>query len=236
MEDFSGNVGKNYSVPNNNSWGKQTMSLAQGSLTPYIQNRMSSWLEKIDLLLDRLSDARAFPKEGAKDFHDNKLALSVALHSLETENNFLLNKLQTLQSELVVQRQNAKSMSEQTGKSKNRYLQCLAKKNEMISEISFIKEENDSVSATLVQARIDYNNNMAALSKIVEKIRFANGEVEMWAEKMVELEAEIPEQSRELAYLNGQIDSANISLIDLSDKLRAIERNIKTAYYKDQGR
>jgi uncharacterized coiled-coil protein SlyX len=104
------------------------------------------------------------------------------------------------------------------------------------SEISFMQDEVESVNATLARAHASYDNNMVALSKIVEKIRFANGEVELWAEKMVELEAEVPAHSRELAYLNGQIDSANISLIDLSDKLRAIERNFKTAYYKDQGR
>ena len=212
------------------------MALVQGALPSHLQNRMSSWIEKIDILLDRLADVRAYHKDGGRDMYDDKLALSAELHTLATENNFLLDKLQTVQSELVNRRQYARIVQDQAERTKNNYLQCLSEKNEMESEISFMKDEIESVNATLARTRASYDKNMGALSKIVEKIRFANGEVELWAEKMVELEAEVPEQSRELAYLNGQIDSANISLIDLSEKLRAIERNFKTAYYKDQGR
>lgn len=236
MEDFSGNVGTNPSLPNSDDWLRKKMALVQGALPSHLQNRMPSWIEKIDNLLDRLADVRAHHNDGGKDMDADKVALSAELHSLATENNFLLDKLQALQSELVNRRQFARNIQDQADRAKSNYLQCLSEKNEIESEISFMRDETDAVNVTLMRARANYDKNMASLSKIVEKIRFANGEVELWAEKMVELEAEVPEQSRELAYLNGQIDSANISLIDLSDKLRAIERNFKTAYYKDQGR
>lgn len=232
MENYSDNAEKTHSAADDD-WRRKKRALVQGMLPSHIQQRMSTWIEKIDVLLDRLSGVRASHKESGRDMSDDKRILAAELHGLESENNFLLDKLQTLQSELINRRHLAKTMQDQAERAKNNYLHCLSEKNGLESEISCMMAERDVVNTNLVRAHASFNENMADLSKIVEKIRFANGEVEIWAEKMVELESEVPEQSRELSYLSGQIDSANTSLIDLSDKLRAIERNIKTAYYRD---
>jgi len=219
-------------VMTESTWLEKKTELLQRNLPRKIQERMMSWIDKKDELLTRLVEYKGFKKDGEDSVLLEKQALIDELDHLEEENSLLLTRLHDLQRDLVQRRNKARQLFDQLAEAKDDYLQSLANESSLNSEINFQVAEQQQVEKTLQEKRQRFDNNMATLSQLVEEIRFVSGEIEIWAEKMISVEAEVPEQYREVEFLNHQIGHAQKSIIGLSDKLKQMEHNVKISYYR----
>lgn len=215
-----------------NAWFNRKAELLQRNLPSQARQKMRRWIDIKDDLLDRLSEYKAIKKIGNEEALIEKQELVAELDELETENNQLLSRLQDLQNDLVRRRGKARKLFDQLGGVKNDYLQCLSEENSLVSEISFMEKEKSRLADELWEKRQHFDDNMIALNKLVDEIKFVKGETETWVGKLISLESEVPGQYRELAFLNNKIDRARKSITGLGDKLKSMERNVKTSYYR----
>lgn len=216
-------------------WLKKKEEIHKKNLPRKIRQRLSAWLDRKEKLFEQLKELSP-SREDPQDAYEEKLTISAELEELEEENMVLDERLQVLQNEVANRRQYENLSLEQEKRIKEQFLSCLAEKNDLGTEISFMEDELEQINAKLQGAEKSYNNNMKELGMLIEQIRFVSGEVDIWAEKMISLEEKVPQQYRELTFINDQIDSANQALFHLSDRLHAIEYHVKTAYYKGKGR
>ena len=213
-------------------WLKKKTELLQRNLPRKIQQRMMGWIDKKDELLSRLAEYKSLKKDDDGVVLLERQALVEELDSLESDNSSLLTRHHDLQRDLLQRRSKARQLYDQLDDVKDDYLQSLATESSLNSEIDFQEAEQQRVENVLQEKLLRFDDNMITLSKLVEEIRFVSGEIEIWAEKMVALEAEVPEQYREVEFLNNQIGRARKSIAGLGDKLKYMEHNVKTSYYR----
>lgn len=217
-------------------WLKKKEAVRKKDLPHRIRQRLTSWLDRKEKLLEQVQDVPPAVQADSESIYEEKLTISAELEELEQENSALYERLQVLQANASDRRQYESLILEKENRTKEHYLNCLAEKNDLTTEISFMQDELQQIDQELVGAEKSYQSNMEELGVLIEQIRFVSGEVEIWSEKMVSLEEEVPHQHKELAYINDQIESASQALFSLSDRLQAIEYHVKTAYYKGKGR
>nr|MBF0220751.1 hypothetical protein [Desulfobulbaceae bacterium] len=216
-------------------WQKKKEAIRKKNLPHRIRQRLSTWLERKEKLFEQLSELSPSQEE-PQVIYEEKLSISSELEELEHENLALYERLQFLQSEAAKKRQVESLSIEQEDRLKEQHLNALAEKNDLEIEISFMQDELKQIDNELKTTEKIYLGNMQQLGLLIEQIRFVSGEVDIWAEKMISLEGDVPQQHKELNCIIDQIESANQALFSLSERLHAIEHHVKTAYYKGKGR
>lgn len=214
------------------SWLKKKAVFLKRNLPQVVRQRVVSWIDKKDEFLERLAHYEQPGNKGHEGLSREKRELIAELDAIEAENSSLLERQREMQNELIRRRTAARTLFAMADDIKDSYLQCTSEENSLNAEIRFMEEEKLLFEDLTRKTSETYHEKMAGLGQVIKDIRFVSGEIEMWTEKLLALEAEVPQQYRELGFLNDQIDGSLKALANLGSKLKQVEYNVKTLYYK----
>jgi chromosome segregation ATPase len=191
----------------------------------------ASWDERRDLLM-RLTQNRRTADRGRAALREERERLEADTERLENENHSLARQLKELQLQLFEKRTAAQKLFQRSDHAKKKLVQCLSRENNLLHEIRFLESEREKHGKTQRQVASRVEANMGSIAALLRDIEFLKGEVGALLEKTGMLEQDAPLRCRDIENLDEKIAGSLQALIDLYQRMQAVEKNVKSIYYR----
>ena len=191
----------------------------------------TSWDER-KRLLRRLVQSRETADRGRAAPREERERLSSEVEGLENENHALARRHKELQLQLFEKRKAAQKLFQRSDQMKKNLVQHLSGENNLLNEIRFLASEKEKQGKIQHQIASKVEANMDSIAGLLRDIEFLKGEVGALMEKTGMLENDVPLKFRDIENLDDKIGGSLKALRELYERMQAVEKNVKSIYYR----